>query len=144
MNVAAVRQGSDTGSELLDAAPLTQNELGKEDFLKLLVTQLQNQDPLQPMDNKDLVLQLSQFSTLEQTQNMNENFTAFLGISNMGTAGSMIGKEVAFYDAENGNEVTKAIVDKVIIKNNEVVLSAGGKEVKMAHILSIGQAPPAE
>ncbi len=46
------------------------DELGKDDFLNLFVTQLQNQDPLQPMDNTQFLSQMAQFSSLEQMQNI--------------------------------------------------------------------------
>lgn len=48
-------------------------ELDKDAFLKLLVTQLSNQDPLNPMDDKEFIAQMAQFSTLEQVQNLNAN-----------------------------------------------------------------------
>lgn len=49
--------------------------LGKEDFLKLLVTQISNQDPLNPMDNTEFVAQLAQFSNLEQSITTNDHLT---------------------------------------------------------------------
>jgi flagellar basal-body rod modification protein FlgD len=49
------------------------SDLGKDAFLKLLVTQLQNQDPLKPMEDKDFIAQMAQFSSLEQIQDLNKN-----------------------------------------------------------------------
>ncbi len=51
-------------------------ELGQADFLKLMTTQLQNQDPLKPMENGDFLAQIAQFSTVEGIEDLNENFTA--------------------------------------------------------------------
>ena len=49
--------------------------LGKDAFLNLLVTQLKNQDPLNPMDDRDFIAQMAQFSSLEQMQNLNTTLT---------------------------------------------------------------------
>lgn len=63
-------------------------ELGKDDFLNLLVTQLRYQDPLNPTDDKEFIGQMAQFSALEQMQNLNSSFTAT-------KAYNIIGKNVA-------------------------------------------------
>ena len=53
--------------------PADQGTLGKEDFLRLLVTQLRNQDPINPVKGEDFAAQLAQFSSVEQLQNINAN-----------------------------------------------------------------------
>ena len=84
-----------TGSTELAAsqAPV----MGKDDFLHLLVTQLQNQDPLNPTDHTEFTAQLAQFSSLEQLHNVNDNLEQlqnFQASTNNTQAVSMLGKEI--------------------------------------------------
>ncbi|TVM19794.1 flagellar hook assembly protein FlgD [Oceanidesulfovibrio indonesiensis] len=77
--------------------PVGKSELGKEDFLTLLVVQLQNQDPLNPMDDTQFTSQLAEFSSLEQLTNINKGVESLNGGSErdqMITAVNFIGKEV--------------------------------------------------
>lgn len=71
--------------------------MGKDAFLKLLVTQLQNQDPLNPADSTEFTAQLAQFSSLEQLSNINQNLETlnlFQSSINNAQAVSLIGKEI--------------------------------------------------
>jgi flagellar basal-body rod modification protein FlgD len=80
--------------------------LGKDAFLKLLVTQLQNQDPLNPLDDKEFIAQLAQFSSLEQMTNISSGINALTektGEQDMLNAVNYIGKEVT----AEGSEMTK-------------------------------------
>jgi flagellar basal-body rod modification protein FlgD len=73
------------------------------DYMKLLVTQLQNQNPLEPMDNNQMASQLTQFSQLQQLESMNSSFAEVLSTVNRSYADSLLGKTVTFY---SGNETT--------------------------------------
>ena len=81
----------------MELASLTSKVLDKDDFMNLLITQLQNQDPLNPTDSTEFTAQLAQFSSLEQLSNVNQNIqTSHLyqaSINNAQTV-SFIGKEV--------------------------------------------------
>ena len=70
------------------------DSLGKEDFLKILVTQLTHQDPTNPMEDREFIAQMAQFSSLEQMQNLNKEFSRVAGIIAMSQATSLIGKTV--------------------------------------------------
>lgn len=60
------------------AAANAVTQIGIQDFLKILVAQLGNQDPLKPMDNQEFVTQLAQFTSLQQTQEMNDKLGSLL------------------------------------------------------------------
>ncbi len=78
--------------------------LGKDDFLNLLITQLQNQDPLNPTDSTEFTAQLAQFSSLEQLSNVNKNLAKlqnYQAAANNSQAVSLLGKEIT----ANGNSL---------------------------------------
>lgn len=90
------------------SAPMTSgvNDLGKDEFLKLLIAQMQNQDPLNPMEDTEFIAQLAQFASLEQMSNIAEgiaesnkwDYLQTQSINNVMAAG-LIGKDVkASYD----------------------------------------------
>ena len=70
------------------------NELGKDDFLKLLMAQLSNQDPTNPMENTEFIAQMAQFSSLEQMTNMSTGFTKMASMLSSSEAVSSIGRSV--------------------------------------------------
>ncbi|RLB66827.1 MAG: hypothetical protein DRH03_11750 [Deltaproteobacteria bacterium] len=90
------------------APPETKNkdDIGKDEFLLLLVEQLKNQDPLEPMDGTDFTAQLAQFSSLEQQTKMNDNLSLLQDYSatlNRLSALDMIGKKVEYDGAGSGS-----------------------------------------
>lgn len=108
-------------------------------FMTLLVTQLQNQNPLEPMDNKDMSAQLAQFSQLEQMESMNNSFTQVLDSVQKEYASSLIGKDISFATtAEDGSEETQTgAVEEVLMENGDMELIVGDYHVELADVLSI-------
>lgn len=78
------------------SAPKKENnkEIGKTEFLQLLVTQLKNQDPLNPMENQEFAVQLAQFSSLEQLMSINNKVGGTGGSGDFGSLASYLGNEV--------------------------------------------------
>ena len=115
--------------------------IGKDGFLKLLITQLQNQDPLDPMKNEEFAAQLAQFSSLEQMQNLNQSFNQMMDLNKVSSTASLIGKEVTYQDQTDGSLVSGQ-VDRVIIKPDGTYFAISGKEISSEHIKEIGQIAP--
>lgn len=108
-------------------------------FMKLLVTQLQNQNPLEPMDNQDMSAQLAQFSQLEQLESMNNSFGQVLKSMQQGYASSLIGKDVSFAAkaADGTTETQTGEVNEVVLGGGAVELLVGDRQVRLADVLSI-------
>lgn len=83
-----------TVAQTSSAANLQSAGLGQEDFLKILLTQLQFQDPLKPMDNQEFIAQLAQFSGLEINRQNNEKIDTLLTLQVANQAIGLIGKTV--------------------------------------------------
>lgn len=128
----------------LSNAPERQSKgsnLGKDDFLKILMVQLQNQDPLKPLEDKDFIAQMATFSSLEQMTNLNNSVTNYLSGQNaISSYAEWIGKEVSWETAQNNGEtaVETGVVESVKKANNEFTLVLkGGKEIKAASVVAI-------
>src|SRR5512135_287243 len=93
--------------------------LGESDFLNLLITQLKNQDPLDPMKDTEFVAQLANFSSLQQMTSMNTNMANLLAQQNYTNAASMIGKQVTTSDDKSG------VVSKVSLEKGQIYLYVG-------------------
>jgi len=93
--------------------------LGKDDFLKLLVTQLQYQNPLEPMDNKEYIAQLAQFSSLEQMQNLNLQFANLSAITTIGKNAKALYKEVEVEGVIKGITFEKGKINAILAREDE-------------------------
>lgn len=107
-------------------------KLGQDDFLKLLAAQMQNQNPLDPMNDKEFIAQMVQFSALEQLQNMSASL-------NMGQAIGMVGKIVhAVVETDDGQlQETSGVVSGVKVSNGQVLVSVGDTDIPMDGIVEV-------
>ncbi len=125
------------------------SELGKDAFLQLLITQLQHQDPTNPMDDREFIAQMAQFSSLEQMQNMTKAIESLL-LSQQQTQlmnyTTFVGKEVKWHEIteeldENSNPIVKegtGIIQSLKFVDGEAVfVLADGKEINPGNISAI-------
>lgn len=110
------------------------------DYMKLLITQLQNQNPLEPLDNNEMASQLAQFSQLQQLESLNSSFADVLSTTQRNYANSLIGKEISFSstDETGMNYLTSGVVEKVINNaDGRIMLVAGDDIFALEEVLSV-------
>lgn len=110
-------------------------EMGKDQFLQMLVTEMQNQDPLNPLDNTELVAQLAQFSALEQMQNVSrqveglrqENgLVSAIGLTNQQISAKLKDGRVAF-----------GVVNSVLWEDGKIQLQINDQQYAASDIVSL-------
>lgn len=98
--------------------------LGKDAFLQLLVTQMQNQNPLEPQDNGEFVAQLAQFSSLESMQNLTTTVDSIAGLyqsSQALQASSLVGRSVIVNAGSTTVDTTKGMTGSVVVPSASTV-----------------------
>jgi flagellar basal-body rod modification protein FlgD len=117
-----------TGSPLPDthAASGKNAELGKDQFLKLFVAQLQHQDPMNPMQDQDFMGQMASFSTLEQVTNMAAANQAMAANLQLSQSVGLIGRTVTWTDDDDVPHT--GVVEKVSQQDGKSVLTVSGTE----------------
>ena len=85
----------------LNGTRTAQQDLGKDDFLKILITQLQHQDPTKPMEDREFIAQMAQFSSLEQMTNMSTQFTELSATLKGAQAMNLIGRNVELIQGDS-------------------------------------------
>ena len=130
MAVTGVNYSVAASSSNKTSSTKTSQDLGKDDFLNLLVTQLKYQDPLSPMEDKEFISQMAQFTSLEQMKNMNNSVQ-------ITQATSFIGKQVTWADSQ-GNEMA-GVVKSVKIVNGEARVLVGDQTLELKQILTVSE-----
>lgn len=110
------------------------------DYMKLLVTQLQNQNPLEPLDNNEMASQLAQFSQLQQLETLNSSFVQILAAAERSYANSLIGKDVSFIGRTETGEagIVNGVVEQVYNDvDGEILLVVGTYTLGLEEIISV-------
>ncbi|MCS7235345.1 MAG: flagellar hook assembly protein FlgD [Armatimonadota bacterium] len=109
--------------------------LGKDDFLRLLVTQLRHQDPLQPMNDREFVAQLAQFSALEQMVNVSQAVLELARRQEAAAAFGLVGRRVKV-QAEDGS-VVEGVVSAVRRQDGAFVLVVGDQAYTLDQLVEV-------
>ncbi len=139
-NVGATYSAASSTSNSSAVTTAANNELGKDAFLKLLIAELQNQDPTNPMEDREFISQMATFSSLEQMQNINSTLQS-MAEANKFSAVSYIGKAVAFTtgEGEDAKQVA-AIVNSVWFDPDQgAILDTTEGEIPLSQVEGVSE-----
>lgn len=120
-------------------------DLDMSEFLELMITELQNQDPLNPLENAEILQQISQIREIGATGRLTETLDAVLLGQNLTSASSMIGKTVEALSDDA--KTVRGVVDKVTVTDGDPRLHIGDKAIRLKNvkeILAQGDMPAAD
>lgn len=118
-----VRMQVDSFNKTIEQGKKQSQNLGKDDFIKILITQLTHQDPTAPMEDKEFIAQMAQFSSLEQMTNMAQDFNRLANLLSGGEATGSLGKSVELTEGDQVikgvvKAVTRGVVPQVMVNGN--------------------------
>jgi flagellar basal-body rod modification protein FlgD len=117
------------------AGSIGNNTLGQDDFLQLVIAQLQNQNPLEPQKDTEFIAQLAQFDALNQMRALNQAMSVMRGLAELSQASALIGKDIeAITDA--GERITGR-VDSVSMVNGLPMLDVGGRSIDLYNVIKV-------
>ncbi len=116
-------------------ARVPMKQLGQDEFLQLLVTQMRNQDPMKPVSDTEFIAQMAQFSNLEQTKEMSGDIAKLRQSTAFNQATALMGKQVHLLSGES--TFTKGIVTDLTVKDGEVSLIVNGKTYELGQVVSV-------
>ena len=141
-SVSSITGGA--GATTTESKGITAKAMGKDDFMKMLIAQLKNQDPTNPQQGSEFAAQLAQFSSLEQLSNLNAAMTAQnkneVNLTNAQLV-SLIGKNITARtpDAADGTPGSpiSGPVTAVNFKDQAVSLTVNGQEISFSDVLTV-------
>lgn len=135
MSTTAV--GSSTSAGSASALQNSKYNLKTEDFINMMVTQLQNQDPMDPAKNQDLLAQMSQIGQLQSSSQLQDTLKSVMFQSQLSSAGGLIGKTIKGTLADGKTSVS-GVVNSIRVVDGDVKLQLdNGNEMPLANVAGI-------
>lgn len=120
--------------KIVDPDKIGFNGLTSEDFMKILIEQLKNQDPTDPMDSDQMLSQISQMRSLQSNIELQTTLKSLTLSQQLNSATDFIGKTVT---GKIGDTVTTGEVTSVLVKDGAAILKLGDKQMKLADVTGI-------
>ena len=131
-SVTSASNSSATASTSTDTAANPSSTLNQNDFLKLLVAQLQYQDPMNPQSNTDMAAQMAQFTSLQQAT---QSTSSLAMMQANGLVGSTVSLQV------DSQTTTSGVVSGVVVSNGTPQVTVGGKPYSLSQVIGVTPTP---
>jgi flagellar basal-body rod modification protein FlgD len=131
--VPSIFNNTDTAAGLLDAQDrVHKTTLGQDDFLKLLVTKMSAQDPMNPQGDTEFIAQMAQFSSLEQSKSMTADMALLKAQQEVLTANGLIGRNVTV--TEGQKQLAQGMVTSVAMNDGATEVVIDGKNYSLESV----------
>jgi flagellar basal-body rod modification protein FlgD len=134
-NVTGSTVSLEEATQKRSAAGKTASQLNADTFMSMLLAEMRNQNPFEPMKDNEMMSQLAQVTSTQEMQKMTATLQEVNLTNQLLSASSMIGKLVSYQDDAGGS--IEAKVSTVVVENNKVMLTAGSNKIKLTDITQI-------
>lgn len=126
-----------SASNVATASKKDTTTMGKDQFLQIMIAQLKNQDPMQPLEDKEFIAQMAQFTSVEQLMNISGQLTTLN--QSLGSVSGLIGKDISWIDATAGgnSEIKTGTVGSIVIRDGVQYATVGEEAIPVNLILEI-------
>lgn len=145
MSTSGVSSSTSSTSTTETSSATTTDRLSEMDmsvFLELMITELQNQDPLNPMENSEMLNQIGQIREISSNDKLSETLESVLMGNDLMTASGLIGKQIKGLNSDA--EYVTGTVDKVTVADDAITLTVGEDTVDLSNVSEILPAETAE
>jgi flagellar basal-body rod modification protein FlgD len=142
LNTATSATSTSPGSTSSSSASSPSNTLTANDFIQFMITQLQNQDPLDPTDSNQMLTQMSEIGQLESATNLQSSLTTMVQQNQIASASGMIGKYIQGTD-QSQNQVSGSVTAVQVTTNGVNLTIDSGDTVPLNNVTSITNSKPA-
>ena len=111
------------------------SDASRDQFLQLLVTQLKNQDPMEPVGQQEFVQQLSQFSMLEGIEKLNASFSSWMKVQQISQGASLTGHTVEYIDSQGQKH--QGVVSSAHVRDGDIVLRIDDQNIPIDSVTGV-------
>jgi len=142
MDISSITSATNTQNNSDNVTSAVTQSLSQEDFLKLLVTQMTSQDPLNPTNSQDLLSQMTEFSTLNANTSMQTQLAAMQSLNQFSEAGNLLGKQVTLQ--VDANTIANGVVSGLDTSGSVPGIIVNGQTYSLAQVISVANAAAAQ